>query len=274
MSFKPFGETYDFSETPLIEDFPDYLLDPLVQWIHATLARRGLILDLQLNSNYHRVKKEFRHKLQLTFRERFSSEWPDFIREIASDRDLLCNFLAYLLQGYCRSDDADALEDILRQGSSAYTVTKTKTDEDALTSYDLGWYVPKAVQQQAAEALSENDLLLNAWNDCYKIKPNYRRSVSTCADFLEGYLRDQYWHDEKRTPSLSTAIKRLQKDTSLLKFRGDTFVEDKVGLLKLLQGVAQIRGEHQTGTGREPTPAEAEYVLHTTIYIWNLMRDT
>ena len=41
-------------------------------------------------------------------------------------------------------------------------------------------------------------------------------------------------------------------------------------ILLLLDNIPQFRGIHTAGTGKVPNKEEAEFVLHTTIYIWNI----
>jgi hypothetical protein len=274
MSFRPFGDKYSFDKTVLTEDFPDYLLEPVTEWAYDIMYNSTLINTFNGLDSTRYVDSAFRQDLQLRLREAYSEDWSNFISQMTSTSDRLCNFLAYLLQNYSNARWAARLEAVLRLGSSAYTVAKVRKDAEEYISagvYDLAWYVPSAVRQEAEAALLENEILLAAWNDCYRLKPSYSSCVSSCNDFLEGYLRDKYWPQEKRTLSIYSSIKKLEANPDLLRFRGDSFLKDKTRLIALLEGISKIRGQHKSGAGRSPTKSEAEYVLHTTIYVWNLL---
>lgn len=277
--FKPFSETYLFDDATLTEEFPPYLSEPVGNWMKGCMNYHSLIEDRpdEIFSSASHLTLGFRQSLQLDLRRTFPQKTNEFIYEVTGNMDLCRNVLAYILQKYCYDQQGSILETILRRGSSAYTVIRLKEEigEYEKGFLDLGWYVPEIVKEEARELISSEKLLRNAWHDCYKLNPEPSACVSKCIDFLEGFLRDKYWPNEKRTPSIWEIIKRFNKDPDLLKllqFKGDSFLEDKTKILSLLVGTSKIRSEHTTGEGRDATPEEAIFVLHTTIYIWNLMR--
>lgn len=271
MNFKPFSETYKFDETVLTKDFPDYLADPIVTWLKACFRHYDLVEQSYRDPD---LDLGFKQQLQLTLRRTFPADENRFIAIVMSDPDLVCNVLSYLLQNYCTQDYANTLRKILRKGSSAYTVLDTASDIQSYQTgvFELGWQVPPIVGEQSKEAIEANELLMDAWNECYKHDPNPSAAVSKSIDFLEGFLRDKYHPEMDRTPSLHQFVKEFTKDSSHLIFKGSSFLDDTTKLISLLDGTSKIRAEHTTGEGREATSEEAEFVLHTTIYIWNLMR--
>jgi hypothetical protein len=276
MSFKPFTEKYRFDKSILTEDFPDYLAEPVSVWLYRSLDRHDLLETKQTKS--YRTDEflvpSFRHTLQLDFQRTFSSNARLFVNEVLGDSELFCNILAYVLQNHSTVSEARDLERILRMGSSAYMVMEMGDD---LSDWqrgvcNLGWRVPAVVQEEAREALAANELLKDAWNECYKRTPNPSLCVSKCTDFFEGFLRDLYSPDEERTPPIVRYVKDFEKDPSELVFKGSDFLEDKSKVIALMEGTSKIRAEHTTGKGRPATYDEAVFVLHTTIYLWNLMR--
>jgi hypothetical protein len=69
---------------------------------------------------------------------------------------------------------------------------------------------------------------------------------------------------------LGRLIGNLRASDNKLNFKGDTVIKNKDNLLDLIDNVASFRGMHTAGKGKKPNKDEAEYILHTTIYIWNL----
>ncbi len=141
---------------------------------------------------------------------------------------------------------------------------------------DLGGYilvrrVPDAVKAQAEVAIKSNDLMRDAWNQCYKMPPDYTKAVRLTSDFVEGLLRDKFWSGRSKPYTVGQACQIFSKDDSFLHFKADTFIKDKSKVIALLQGIANIRGEHTTGEGREPTADEAEFIVSTAIYLYTLL---
>jgi hypothetical protein len=273
MTFKPFGKKYDFAKSALIRDFPDYFRDPIENWLWKLLNNANVVdtSDYYLSNGRRFVKSQFINYLQIDFREEFPQYWADFFNFIYSDTERLCNFLAYCLQKYADQDNAINFEYILQQGGSGYSVLKTDEDASEYTEgvYDLVDRVPPVVIKQSHEAISQNDMLMEAWLNCYSQKPDYDKVVVVCQNFLEFFLRDVYEPGNSK-PQLGKLIGNLRASSNKLQFKGDSVIVNKTDLLNLIDKVAQFRGMHTAGSGKEPTKNDSEYILHTTIYIWNL----
>ena len=82
-------------------------------------------------------------------------------------------------------------------------------------------------------------------------------------------MRDKYEPSNTR-PQIGKLIGDLKKAPQKLKYNGETVVADKTIILLLIDNIAQFRGLHTAGTGKIPKKEEAEFVLQTTIFIWNL----
>jgi hypothetical protein len=272
MRFKPFSEKYDFSNSELSEQYPPYLRRPIAQWFRDLVSDNELgYVASSFSSKIVSLKPEFTNRLNTVFREIFPSNFDNFIEKIFSNSELTSNFLALLLQNICKSEDAVRLEMILADGGSAFAVEKI---EKSASTYDAGAYdlvkrVPEIVANQASKALASNDLLKEAWNACYSRNPDHDKTVNKCCDALEHILRDKYEPNNTR-PQLGMLLRNLQTASNKLSFKGDTLLSSKADLINLVSSATQIRGSHTAGTGRKPTPEEAEFILHSTILIWNM----
>jgi hypothetical protein len=272
MRFKPFSEKYDFSKSELTEQYPSYLRRPIAQWIHDLVSDNELgYVVSSFNSNIASLKPGFVNNLNTLLRESLPADFGNFTETIFGDDELTSNFLALLLQNICKGADAVQLESILSNGGSAFAVEKV---DKSAGSYDAGAYdlvkrVPEVVAAQAAQALTSNDLLKEAWNAYYSRNPDYDKTVNKCCDALEHVLRDKY-EPNNRKPQLGMLLKNLQATPSKLSFKGDTLLSDKAELIDLISSATQVRGSHTAGTGRTPTSEEAEFILHCTILIWNM----
>lgn len=264
MKFKPFSAKYHFSKETLIRNFPDFILLPLRNWFTGVLQYTNFI-----RSGY--LTDDFRDRLQLFFREIFPQTLAEMLSFVLRDVDRTTNFIAFCLQNAANQDDADILEYILSQSGSAYQVVKI---DKVATNYERGVYdlierVQPAVKQQSEKALNQNDQLQEAWLVCYSRNPDYEKVVSRCSDFLEGFLGKLYFPKDPK-PQLKKFVHSFENTPTILNYKGSSIVSPKSHLTSLLKEASNIRGQHTNGQGRKPTKQEAEFVLHTTIYIWNL----
>ncbi len=273
MKFKPFSKKYNFIQDVLIKDFPQYLHDPVDDWLWRVLNSANVVGvdDSYLTRSKRYIKTAFLNRLQIYFREVFPQYWDQFITFIFSDSDRTSNFLAFCLQNFADQDDALQLEYILSQGGSGYEVTKTQKDANEYEEgvYDLTERVPDLVKNQSMQAIDENDLLMEAWIHCYARNPDYEKVVIKCQNFLEHFLRDTY-EPENTKPQLGKIIGNLKSSSQKLKYKGESVLPDKKIILSLIDNIPQFRGMHTAGTGKSPSKEDAEFVLHTTIYVWNL----
>lgn len=270
MKFKSFTNRYEFAKDTLNRDFPGYLSLPINNWMQKVLLSARV-----LSSNDYRkrlyLKSEFLDELNVNFREVFPQYWIETAPFIFSDANRTADFIAICLQNFADSSDADELEHILSKGGSAFEVVPTKKEA---TEYDKGVYdlserVSPIIKDQSSEAIDENELLQQAWSLCYSRNPDYEKVVIKCQDFLEHFLRDRYEPSNKK-PQLGKIIGNLKAAPKKLGYKGDTVLNNKDTILLLIDNIATFRGIHTAGTGKVPTKEEAEYVLNTTIYTWNL----
>lgn len=269
MKFKPFGSKYIHSKDVLVRDFPDFMKPAIAKWLFDTIQH-----DVIVHSDFDRytgINQSFQHYLHIEFRELFPQEWSKFLTFTMSNSDRICNILALILQNYANSQNAKGLEYILSQGGSAYEVTKTDNNASAYDKgvYDLTERVSSLVKDQAKIAIDDNKLLAEAWHLCYSRNPDYEKSVTRACDFLEGFLGKKYFPKDTK-PQLKKFVHAFIDNPTILKYKGDSLLDPKSNLTSLLIEASNLRGQHTEGKGRLPTKNEAEFILHTTIYIWNL----
>jgi len=273
MRFKPFTKKYDFSKVSLTEDYPSYLHAPLGQWVYDLVENNDLGTNRHgyVSSGITDLKRSFVNRLNTLFRQTFPTDLNAFMVKILYEPELTSNFLALMLQNYCSGRDAVRLEIILADGGSAFAVEKSdKTADEYETGvYDLVKRVSTEVRKQAESALSTSELIRDAWAACYSRNPDHAKTVTMCCDALEHLLRDKY-EPKNMKPQLGLLVKNLRANPGKLSYKGDTLLENKFDLIALINAATSVRGSHTAGTGRNPTPDEAEYVLQATIFIWNL----
>jgi len=273
MKFQPFGSRYDFSKGVLIKNFPDYMRTTIENWLWKLL--KGVYVakmsEHYLTRGRRYLESSFLNDMQIQFREVFPQLWNEAIRFIFLDQDRTANFLALCLQNYAKAEHASELERILSQSGSGYEVTKTVkgASEYSRGVYDLVERVSPVVKEQSEKALSDNAILEEAWKYCYSRNPDYDKVVSKSCDFLEGFLGKRYFPKDPK-PQLKKFVHAFEQTPELLSYNGDSIVNPKSNLTSLLKEASNIRGQHTAGKGRQPTKEEAEFVLHTTILIWNM----
>ncbi len=271
MKFKSITNTYVFTKETLNRSFPSFLALPINNWMQKILTGARV-----LSSNDYRrrlyLKSEFLDELNINFREVFPQYWTETAPFIFLDANRTADFIAMCLQNFADASDAEELEHILSKGGSAFEVVPTKKDA---TQYEEGVYnlserVSPIIKDQSAEAMGKNELLQQSWNLCYSRNPDYEKVVSRCSDFLEKFLGTIYFPKDTK-PQLKKFVHSFESTPNILSYKGDTIVSPKSGITSLLKEATNIRGQHLGGEhGRIPTKQEAEFILHTTIYIWNL----
>ena len=265
MDFQPFTNSFAFDPDVLIEDFPDYLLPHVERWVRTAMHTSGIGVSNSINST-------FKRDLEFRIRRIVPNQVGSFINSWTSNPGGTCDLLTLMLQNYASDVQVTELVDLLRVNSSAYTAEPTgRGSVDELGGYVLVRRVPEAVRQQAEIVLSASDLMRNAWNACYKMPPDYIEAVRLANDFMEGLLRDKFWSGRTRPYTVGQVVDKFEQDDSMLHFKAESFLTDKTKVIALLKGIANIRGEHTTGDGRNPTADEAEFIVQTSIYLYTLL---
>jgi len=272
MNFKPVTKKYNHSGDTLVEDIPGYMMRPISDWILNLLDESGIFLRPDYNSEAS-VDKSLTNKLNVLFREHFPNTYKEFINFVFADADRIINFLAFCLQNLAYQNRAEELEQILADGGSAWAVMST---DKSGTNYQKGIYnlvsrVPEVVQTAASSALQGEELLREAWIACYSRNPDYEKTVSKCTDVLEGLFRNKYFPKDPK-PALNRFVKDFDASPLQLIYKGSSIVDPKNLLTGLAKNFISIRGQHTKGTGRAPTKDEAEFVLHYSIFVWNIQR--
>lgn len=277
MSFEPFDEKYKYDKSILTKDFPDYLAPSVNAWCYEVLDERKL-LTRYVNKTL--IKSDFIFEISRQFRLKFDTNYITFITQVTADSVTFRNYLTFLLQNYASVPKAEKLESILEQSSSAYAV-EIGDEEDfeseavhgikfKTRKKKLVYRVPPVVKAQAYEVLEANELMQEAWDEHYKIKPDDEKTVTRVTDALAGLLRDRYFPELKRT-QFGTLLGNLQKDPPSYPLPANSLYDTKK-FLSIMSDFSKIRGNHKTGTGRAPTHEEAGFVLHFGIMLFQLLK--
>lgn len=271
MKFKPVTDNYVFDTNELTKDFPQYLKIPVGTWIKEVLKSSGIWSQ----SPWQAINLEFLNNLDLFFRE--STEFPrdhnKFLDFVLKNSNRTINVIAICLQNYASPSQSNKMENILSTGGSAYAVMSTCSNPKEYQKgvSDIVERVPKVVMESSKEVLEKNTLLEEAWLSCYSRNPNYERTVSRCVDALEGLFKEKYFPQDLK-PVLSKFINDFHSNPEKLSFYGDTLTNPKSILIDLAKEFIPIRGHHTSGTGRAPTKEEAVFVLHYTIFVFQLFK--
>ena len=273
--FKPLYKKYQFDNT-LILSIPDYLEQPLVNWLFGVLSRKNLIYvrvyKIKGLRDYKNsfIDGELRYNLQIELREVYPQRWGDFVNYVFGDRDRAVTILQWFLNYYASEQEAIALESILKRGGSGYKVIKTvNNSQTSQDSYDLIKRVPEVVDKISQPALKQDTQLMQAWHSCYGLKSNYNDTVIKCQNVLEKLLKNKYLPKDPK-PQLGKLIADILAGSKTLAIKGSDIIDNPNILLNLVENIPKYRGVHKAGTGLDASPDQAEYILHTTIYIWNL----
>jgi len=270
MKFKPLSKKYQFDDT-LRMDIPDYLHQPIANWLYSVLERKDAVV--RSDGIYRKgayLSKTFHEILNVNMREAYPQDWNQTINFILSDDDRTLTMLQWCLNYYARRNEAWDLEYSLSNGGVGYAVQATKTNASEYDDgvYDLIERVPEVVRNAAEDSLNSNDELLKAWRSCYGRSPNYNEVVQVCQNVLEGLLRDAYLPKDTKA-QLGKLIADIRSGKTLL-YKGSNVPSSPNDLLNIIQNVPQYRGMHKAGTGKDASKEEAEFVLHATIFIWNM----
>lgn len=268
MKFKPVTKRYKFDSATLTRDYPDYLRTPIGTWLRDVMAREGIWYEYSgfgLNS-------VFLNNLNITLRESFPSDLRNFLNFVFEESDRTTDIIGIFLQNYAYRIEAENLEKMLALGGSAYAVTFSTVE--TISPYDRGVSnlaerVPTIIVENSQVAISSELLLQEAWQTCYSRNPDYEKTVSRCVDVLEGLLRDRYFPKISK-PVLTYFIKEISKNPNTISYKGDSLINPKSLLTDLAKSFIEVRGQHTKGTGRNPIKNEAEFILHYTIFLWNL----
>ncbi len=275
-NFEPFDKEYEFDKSVLTEDFTNYLLPSVKNWIFNVLKKHDMAQGV-IGRGY--FFDTFLLPLSRQLRSSLPPNETDFFDTIFSSNKVSRNVLSYILQKIADEEEGKRLEQILSEASSAYKVEIKKvnvvTEDRAVkwkqTKMKLIYRVVPIVKKQVEEIMNANDLVAEAWESHYGMEPDDEKTVTRCTDALAGLLRDKYFPNETRT-QLGTLLQKMRTNPEDYPLPADTLY-DNDKFLEIMKDFSKIRGNHQTGTGRAPTHEEAGFVLHYTIMLFQLLRN-
>ncbi len=271
MKFKPVTQNYIFDAKELTREFPPHLRIPVSTWIHDVL-RNASIWSTRA---YQAISSEFLNNLDLLFRETtpFPRDHREFLNFVLKNSERTINIIQLCLQNYAQPSEARNMEHILSTGGSAYAVMlkSSKLQEYQGGIADIVERVPIIVTESSKDVLDSNTLIQEAWHSCYSRNPDYEKTVSGCVDALEGLFKNKYFPQDPK-PTLGRFVNDFITDPLKLSFFGDTLINPKNNLTDLAKEFIPIRGHHTSGTGRKQTKEEAVFVLHYTIFVFQIFK--
>ena len=272
MKFKPVTKKYDYSSETLSEQIPPYIQTSISDWIFDILRRESFYIPADYSGPAY-IDSVFINRINVLFREIFPREWSNFIDFLFEDNDRSINFLAFCLQNIVYPENANRLEKILSDSGSAWAVLSTIAEAQSYQKgvFDIVRRVPDITKEVSQIALDNEILFRDAWIACYSRNPDYEKTVTKSVDVLEGMFRDKYFPKDSK-PVLTKFIKSIQESAELISYKGDTLINPKSLPVSMLEKFITVRGQHTKGTGRLPTKEEAEFVLHYSIFLWNIFR--
>lgn len=278
-------DKFDFGGSALTPGIPEWLSEPLWNWFRDVLVKDGLTnINWQCRDDFNRpsyckLSDTIRTDLQLAFRAKWQipKSPSELLSQAFSNVDIFIKLADYMLQHYGNTayktssfsqigiSFGELLESILSRGGSAYASRRIGR------IFRLEDRVPKIVVKESQKALSNEEELDEAWSACYGQTPDYNKTVQKSQTVLERILKDNYLPDETRA-QLGVMIGKIRDKNSNLQltFTGSKILDSSNDILKLIEHIAKYRGIHTVGTGEEADKEIATYILHTTIYFWNL----
>jgi hypothetical protein len=267
MKFKPVTSKYVFDGEVLIKYYPEHLHIPVATWIKSVLldAKKWKI-EREIYYNEY-LENDFLNDLDIHFREQFPRKHEQFLPFVFQDDERTTNILALCLQNFARPSHARKLERILSTAGSGYAVMFTGDHKNEYNTgiADLVERVPDVVVEASEDAFNIEPLVKVAWQSCYSRNPDYSKTVIKCVDALEGVIKKTYFPKDTK-PTLGRYINDLAAAPEKLIYHGNSIVDPKNSLTDLAKKFIEIRGNHTSGTGREPTKEEAVFVLHYTVF--------
>ncbi|MCY4088543.1 MAG: hypothetical protein OXF49_00160 [Candidatus Saccharibacteria bacterium] len=265
----------DYSQDPLREDIPEHMVNALRDWLEHFLSRSSCIKGIA--GEHHYIKHFSLNLLQVELRldHRLPDRLDQFCFQAISTLypDLTFQIIAWAIKVYGQGRDQEIaiLNVFLKKGGLAYEVKKIGD------FYGFHRRVPEVVERASKEALTQNPSLNKAWHFCYAKNPNPKEASQQCCNFLEGFIRDQYFPNSHE-PKFGDQVKTLRENPDykkkfLANIKGSAVLQQKSEtLLDLIVQFPNYRGVHtaRPSRGNNPTQEQAEYILHTTIYFWNL----
>ena len=279
MVYNPITESFkgSFESKGLVDGFPEYFHQEIARWL------AGVVEDLEGNyyQSYYNNNNLFnlrnttpiKRMLQMfdifvnsplfpaienAIRHSIPCHHNDFFR----NKDLCLEVLNFVVQK-CRIGHAQTLENILFKGGHAYKVANIGTEQVGLVKR-----VSDELESASKKALSESELLREAWNCFYRKEPDFDGTVSKCIDALETKIKQKYYPDDLK-PSFGKFLNQMKGD-SRVNYAGAAVDSDKK-LFEICLPFVNFRAQHTSGTGQKPSKEDAEFILHTSILLYNMI---
>lgn len=269
MEYTPITEPFKqkFGEG-LCADFPEYFHPQIAHWLSEVANElhpfpRQINYGTGGNFNFF-INSPLASEAQNAIRCVIPKKHLDFF----SNRDLCIEVLNFVAQKcskvlYLSNEYIQRLENILCMGGHAYKVAYMGTEQIGLIKR-----VSDELEDVSAEALSESDLLREAWHCLYKKDPDFEGAVAKSIDALETKIKQKYYPDDPK-PSLGKFLNQMKNDVQV-RYAGNV-VDTNRKLFEVCSRFANFRGQHTSGDGKIPTEEDVRFILHTSILLYDMI---
>lgn len=250
---------------PMYEDVPPHLQHPLWNWTHQyiNLGVRGhgakRIRDVANHMRYDFARADAGARYSGMSPETNMGEYIE--KRCSTHPEEQLQMIEFFL-GLASPSAAEALEEILRLGNSAYAVSTDGKRLEMRIAPEVKAQVEEVI---AAAAGSAGDHLTNAWNEAYGREQDPVKAYSESIKAAEAALAPVVSPNDLRA-TLGTMIGQVRANPQLYAFAiGDGANSDGVQtVLHLMQALWEGQTSRHAGVNptREETSAEAQTAVH------------
>lgn len=270
-------------DKPVIIGFPPFLQQQVFRWIKSHVASHTPRPQVH-NYLYTALKDSFNAQINAEFQTDLGSTLEEHFESISGNREMIAEYINYLLQHYTDEQSAASLERILAAANSEFSVNIRKIDLDRPHLSEPDPFIPPqykiatSLEFRAEEEtrkqldITNSERLKDAWSDFYSVSnQNLNGVTQKSLDVVAGAIRDRLYSADQKT-NLSDYARRIERDIERLDLPNKEKV-DWVSIIKSLANHVDARGVHNSGTDTDATEDQAYTVLHLSIAVVVMLKD-
>lgn len=269
-------------DKPVIAGFPSFLQVQVFRWIKQHIVNHTPRPQVH-NYSYTVLKDSFNAQISSEFQQDLGKNLEEHFASISGDREMIAEYVNYLLQSYTDEQSAVLLETILKAANSEFSVNIRRIDLDPPPLTEPTSHIPpkykiltnlefRAVETAKKQLdAADNERLKDAWDDFYNISnQNLNGVTQKSLDAVAGAIRDRLYKNDQKT-NLSDYARRIERDISILDLPNKEKI-DWVSIIRSLANHVDARGVHNSGTDADATEDQAHTVLHTSIAVIAMLK--
>lgn len=247
---------------PMHEDVPSHLQHQLWTWTanYVRVDDRNGAGAKRIRDIANHMRWDFARAPQLTVSSTPERRMRAFIQEKCRDGEVQLQVIEYLLPS-AHESSAQALEEVLRLGNSAYAVATDGKRLEMRATPEVKAQVEAVIDEAGGSA---GDHLTNAWNEAYGREPDPVKSVSEAIKAVEAAMAQRV-SPQNGKQTLGTMIRDVaakpSKWTFALAGADDSGVETVLLMMRLLWNGQTSRHGGVNAT-RDETVDEAKAAVH------------